>query len=74
VTAGYGIVPYPDGPARKIERGDVVQCPPGEKHWCGAAPTTAMIHIVVQEALEGKAAAWMEKVSDEQYNAGSSTE
>ena len=49
------------------EPGDVVWFPPGEKHWHGAAPTTAMIHIAIQEQLDGKAVDWMEQVSDEQY-------
>jgi quercetin dioxygenase-like cupin family protein len=49
--------------------GDVVWCPPNEKHWHGATPTTAMTHIAMQEALDGKVVAWMEKVSDEQYQA-----
>lgn len=51
-----------------IRAGDVVWCPPNEKHWHGAAPTTAMTHIAIQEALDGKAVEWMEKVTDEQYN------
>ena len=42
---------------------------PGEKHWHGAAPTTAMTHIAIQEQLDGKVVDWMEKVSDEQYAA-----
>jgi quercetin dioxygenase-like cupin family protein len=44
-------------------------CPPNEKHWHGATPTTAMTHIAIQEALNGKVVEWMEKVSDEQYQA-----
>jgi len=43
--------------------------PPGEKHWHGAAPKTAMTHIAIQEALDGKSVEWMEQVSDEQYHA-----
>ena len=46
---------------------DVIWCPPGEKHWHGAAPTTAMTHIAIQEELNGKVVDWMEKVTDEQY-------
>jgi quercetin dioxygenase-like cupin family protein len=52
----------------------VVSIRPGEKHWHGASPTTAMTHIAIQEYLDGKAADWMEKVSDEQYRAGSGVE
>jgi len=47
--------------------GDVIWFSPGEKHWHGATPTTAMTHIAIQEALNGKPVDWMEKVSDEQY-------
>ena len=58
-------------PARmEIRPGDVIWIAPGEKHWHGAAPTTAMTHIAIQEYLDGKGADWMEKVSDEQYQAG----
>src|SRR5207249_3929069 len=51
----------------RARRGDVVWFEPGEKHWHGASPTTAMQHIAIQEALNGKAVDWLEKVSDEQY-------
>ena len=74
VTAGCGLVQSWEGSAEKIRPGDVIWCPPGEKHWHGAAPTTAMTHISIVEQLDGKAADWMEKVSDEQYQSGSSAE
>ncbi|HYW76051.1 MAG TPA: cupin domain-containing protein [Gammaproteobacteria bacterium] len=67
VTAGCGIVQCEGEPARLIRPGDVVQCPPGEKHWHGAAPNTAMTHIAIQEALDGTAVNWLEKVTDEEY-------
>ena len=57
------------GPVEEIRPGDVVWIPPGEKHWHGATPTTAMMHIAIQEALNGKPVDWMEKVTDEQYRA-----
>ncbi len=57
------------GPIEEIRPGDVVWFEPGEKHWHGASPTTAMTHIAIQEKLDGKAVHWMEKVSDEQYQA-----
>ena len=60
-----------DGPIEKICPGDVVWIPPGEKHWHGATPTTAMTHIAIQEQLNGKVVDWMEKVSDEQYQGDS---
>jgi quercetin dioxygenase-like cupin family protein len=55
------------GSIEEIHPGDVVSFPPGEKHWHGATPTTAMTHIAIQQALDGKVVDWMEKVSDEQY-------
>jgi quercetin dioxygenase-like cupin family protein len=74
VTAGCGRVQRWSGPIEEIRPGDVVWIPPGEKHWHGAAPTTAMTHISVVEQVAGKSADWMEHVSDEQYLAGSETE
>ena len=70
VTAGAGRVQREGGPIEEIRPGDVVQFAPNEKHWHGAAPTTAMTHIAIQETLDGKVVDWMEKVSDEQYQAG----
>ena len=67
VTAGCGWVQREGSPIEEIHPGDVISIPPGEKHWHGAAPTTAMTHTAIQEALEGKVVDWMEKVSDEQY-------
>jgi len=69
VTAGSGRVQRWAGPVEEIRPGDVVWIPPGVKHWHGAAPTTAMTHIAIQEQVGGTAAEWMEKVSDEQYDA-----
>ena len=67
VTAGSGRIQRDGGPIEEIHPGDVVWFEPGEKHWHGAAPTTAMTHLAIQEALDGKAVDWMEKVTDEQY-------
>jgi len=67
VTAGCGRVQREGGPVEEIRPGDVVSFAPNEKHWHGAAPTTAVTHIAIQEALDGKAVDWMEKVSDQQY-------
>lgn len=69
VTAGCDRVQRWGGPIEEIRPGDVVWIPPGEKHWHGAAATTAMTHIAIVEQLDGKTADWMEKVSDEQYQA-----
>jgi quercetin dioxygenase-like cupin family protein len=67
VTAGSGRAQRWGGSVEQIHPGDVVWFPPGEKHWHGASPTTAMTHIAIQEALDGKVVEWMEHVSDEQY-------
>jgi len=69
VTAGCGRVQRWGGPIEEIHMGDVVWFPPGVKHWHGAAATTALTHLAIQEYLNGKAVDWMEKVSDEQYSA-----
>jgi quercetin dioxygenase-like cupin family protein len=69
VTAGHGLVQRWDSPIEEIHPGDVVWFSPGEKHWHGATPTTAMTHIAIVELLDGKSAEWMEKVSDEAYQA-----
>src|SRR5580658_4398638 len=71
VTAGCGRCQREGGPIEEIRPGDVVWISPGEKHWHGAAPSTAMTHIAIQERLEGNVVDWMEKVSDEQYQAAS---
>jgi quercetin dioxygenase-like cupin family protein len=70
VTSGCGWAQRWGGQIEEIRPGDVVWIPPGEKHWHGATPTTAMTHIAIQEALNGKPVDWMEKVSDEQYQKG----
>ncbi|HEY4086761.1 MAG TPA: cupin domain-containing protein [Bryobacteraceae bacterium] len=67
VTAGLGRAQRQGGPIEEIRPGDVVSFVPGEKHWHGASPTTAMTHIAIQEALDGKPVDWLEKVTDEQY-------
>ena len=70
VTAGCGRAQRWDGPMEEIRPGDVVWFPPGEKHWHGAAPNTAMTHIAIQENLDGKVVDWLEQVSEEQYQGG----
>ena len=67
VLTGCGRAQRWGGPIEEIRPGDVVWFEPGEKHWHGAAPTTAMTHIAIQEALDGKVVEWLEQVSDEQY-------
>jgi quercetin dioxygenase-like cupin family protein len=67
VTAGFGRAQRWGGPVEEIRPGDVIWFSPNEKHWHGAAPTTAMTHIAIQEQLDGKVVEWMEHVTNEQY-------
>jgi quercetin dioxygenase-like cupin family protein len=69
VTFGCGRVQRAGGPIEEIRPGDVIWFPPGEKHWHGASATTAMTHIAIAEALDGKVVDWMEHVTDAQYRA-----
>src|SRR5437588_12216748 len=68
VTSGCGWVQSEGQPKVEIRPGDVVWCTPNERHWHDATSTTAMSHIAIQEALDGKMVEWLEKVSNEQYN------
>jgi quercetin dioxygenase-like cupin family protein len=67
VTAGCGRAQRWGDPIEEIRPGDVISFSPGEKHWHGASPTTALTHIAIHEALDGKFVDWLEKVSDAQY-------
>jgi quercetin dioxygenase-like cupin family protein len=67
VTSGLGWAQKWGGAVETIHPGDVVWFEPGEKHWHGASPTSAMTHIAIQEALDGKVVEWLEHVSDQQY-------
>jgi quercetin dioxygenase-like cupin family protein len=68
VTAGSGWVQRLGGPIERIRPGDVIWFEPGEKHWHGATPTTALTHIAIQERLDGKAVDWLEHVTEEEYH------
>ncbi len=70
ITSGLGFVQQWGGPKQEVRAGDVVWFPPGIKHWHGASATTAMTHIAIQEAVDGKNVDWLEQVSDEQYRGG----
>jgi quercetin dioxygenase-like cupin family protein len=69
VTSGCGRAQSAGGPVEEVRPGDVVRFLPGEKHWHGASPTTAMTHIAILEQLDGKVVEWLEQVTDEQYAA-----
>ena len=70
VTAGSGWAQRDGGPVEEMRPGDVVWFAPGEKHWHGATPATALTHIAIQERREGKAVDWMEQVTEEEYKKG----
>lgn len=70
VTAGMGWTQCEGGPIVEIRPGDTIWCPPGHRHWHGASPDTAMTHIAIQEALDGKMVEWFEHVPDADYLAG----
>jgi quercetin dioxygenase-like cupin family protein len=69
VVSGVGRLQTEGGPVREIRPGDTVWIPPGEKHWHGGSPTSGMVHIAMQEAVDGSAATWLEQVSDADYGA-----
>ena len=69
VTSGIGLVQEWGKPVQQIRPGDVIVCPPGIKHWHGAAPASAMTHLAVTGSVDGKNVEWLEKVTDAQYNA-----
>ncbi len=68
VTSGIGLTGTEDGTVVEVKAGDALWCPPGVKHWHGAAPNSAMTHFVVTASRDGKNVEWLEKVSDEQYH------
>ena len=70
VTSGLGWTQCEGGAVEEIRPGDIVWCPPGVRHWHGGTPTTAMTHIAIAEALDGKVVDWMEHVTDAEYLAG----
>ena len=67
VLSGAGLVALRDAAPRRIRAGDTVWIPPGEEHWHGAAPDTAMVHLAIQEKQGDSAADWLEQVSDADY-------
>src|SRR5262245_55686818 len=67
VTSGAGRAQRWGGTIEDIRPGDIVWFAPGEKHWHGASPTTAMVHIAIQEKLDGRSVDWLEHVTDDQY-------
>lgn len=69
VISGVGLTQQEGQPVQVIHAGDVVCCPPGVRHWHGAAPGSAMTHMAITGIVNGKSVNWMEKVTDEQYNA-----
>ena len=73
VTSGVGLTQEWGKPVQEIQTGDVIVCPPGIKHWHGAAPSSALTHLAVTGSLNGKSVLWMERVTDEEYGAAAAT-
>lgn len=73
VTTGVGLTQCEGEPAVEIRPGDVIWCPPGHKHWHGAAPDSSMTHIAIVEALDGKVVDWLEHVTEDEYQAAART-
>ena len=69
VTQGFGRAQREGGPVEELHPGDLIWIAPGEKHWHGASPTSALTHIAIQERLDGKGVDWLEQVTDQQYGA-----
>lgn len=69
VVSGAGLTQEEGKPIQEVHPGDVIVCPPGIKHWHGAAPSTAMTHLAITGVVDGKSVDWMDKVTDEQYTA-----
>jgi quercetin dioxygenase-like cupin family protein len=67
ILSGVGRVQSRGGAVREVRAGDTVWFAPGEEHWHGAAPETGMVHLAIQERRDGKAADWLEPVSDADY-------
>lgn len=67
VLSGIGRAQAWGAAVQVIRPGDTVWFAPGEKHWHGAAPDCAMVHLAIQEALDGRTADWLEPVSDTDY-------
>lgn len=69
VMSGVGLTQEWGKPVQRILPGDVIVCPPGVKHWHGAAPNSAMTHLAVTGTVDGKNVDWLEKVTDAEYGA-----
>ena len=67
VTAGLGWAQREGGPVEEIRPGDIVWFAPGERHWHGGSPTTAVTHIAIAERLDGTSVEWGKKVGEEEY-------
>ncbi|WP_433942666.1 (R)-mandelonitrile lyase [Brevundimonas diminuta] len=67
VTEGVGWTQIAGGPRLEFHAGDILWCPPDQKHWHGATPHESMTHIAIQESLNGSPVTWLEHVTDEEY-------
>lgn len=70
VTEGCGWTQVRGGQVEQICAGDVAWVGPGQVHWHGATPTSAMTHVAISESAEGQSVQWLQKVTDEEYRRG----
>ena len=71
VLSGKGLVQAEGHPIVEVSAGDVIWCPPGERHWEGASPDETMRYVALQEEDDGKTVSFLEAVSESDYDAGS---
>ena len=70
VLTGSGLIQKDGEPIREIHPGDTVIIEPGARHWHGAKAGNTMVHLALQEQdANGSTVTWLEKVTDEEYNA-----
>ncbi len=64
VLEGVARVQRDGGPTEEVAAGGTVWFAPGERHWHGATPGAAMVHLAIQEALaDGSTTSWLEHVA-----------
>ena len=68
VTEGEGYYQEKGKPVQLLQKGEVVNIPPGVKHWHGASHDSGFTHIAVNPNTQKGMVVWLERVTDEEYN------
>ena len=68
VTGGRGWYQEEGKEAQELHAGDVVNIPPGVKHWHGAAKDSWFVHLAVEVPGENSSNEWLEPVDTDDYN------